>query len=909
MSGSEDRSPNRRHALGSKIYKKTFWQRTLIQRMIGVLALGALASFAGCGERETATIQLPTRAFSEDPTTFFDPVQSLPWEREVVARWSFAEAEESRWWHILGEATSSELLDSGLHLQSSKLWIGLERRVQFQADGISMLEVKMSGGDLGHLVFSWAPEGALIDSAREIKHSITAAEEQQGLVRVLLDQHPLWNGPIARLRLSFIQRPGKPLQLQTLALMRLRLTGDGGNWTPELHKVDIQQEVRSAILAHPGKPLEIAAEPGPGSVLRFGYGVWGSPGAGTLRVDWEDGTGQHSLLEDALSDAERRWHDVEVDLDAVAGRRGKLRLSVSLEQELDPFQGAYFLAQPEIVPPPSESRPLNVVLISIDTLRPDHLSLYGYGRPTSPRLDALAAERGVVFEQVVASSSTTKISHTSMFSGLDAHRHGVQHGKVSPDLELLPEIMHRQGFLTWAITGGGRVHPRYGFAQGFDRYIYDKSGDDLEANIEHALAFLDLAKERPFFLFFHTYEVHAPYRAREPYYHRFSTFPFEGQMTVNMRGRGPGQPTEWDWIMQDPSGKAIEDWPRERAQSLAVDYYDSSIAFMDEKLGRLLDRLEELNLMDRTLLIITSDHGEAFGEGGRITHGFLDDSNLLVPLIIAAPGAKAAPGSRIAQQVRSVDLLPTILELAGLPVPAGLDGVSLRPYLEGSAASTPAEAWSYISSTNYGLSLRLGGRLKYIFNNSIYPTPDSREVLFDLRRDAVEVENLAESMETSTLRQRAIAELSEKTPGLLVRLRNGAEKPLRFTLSNAVLVASRIDTWDLPVDRVTECCSGRVQIDLERGDDYHLLIDATRAQRFAVELDDGESTFQQADLQFESDTPWRVAQTGSGFLVDPDGSTPDVGVEILWRGRSADIAEPTVDEELRRQLEALGYVD
>ena len=341
----------------------------------------------------------------------------------------------------------------------------------------------------------------------------------------------------------------------------------------------------------------------------------------------------------------------------------------------------------------------NVLLISIDTLRPDRLSVYGHDRETSPRLDGLARS-GVLFEQARSTASWTLPAHASMLTGLEAMSHGAigHRDALSTDLVTLAERFRDAGYWTGAWVGTdtyGYVGADFAFDQGFALYAHQRLprrhlGSLLARRLERAhrriaLGFLGNAevqvdamvdwlegqRRTPFFAFLHLYDVHSrfeglPYRAPEPFSERFC-----GDTAEDYDGCADGKCAS-DRLAAMTAGAPPP--PRDEIDDMLC-HYDGAIAYVDAELGRLFDRLEALGLADRTIVVVTSDHGEAFFEHGLPLHVTLHEEVGRIPLIIRAPGVVS--GKRATGSVGLVDLAPTILELAGLDPMADVDGVSL----------------------------------------------------------------------------------------------------------------------------------------------------------------------------------------------------------------------------------------
>ncbi|MEM7480152.1 MAG: sulfatase [Acidobacteriota bacterium] len=323
--------------------------------------------------------------------------------------------------------------------------------------------------------------------------------------------------------------------------------------------------------------------------------------------------------------------------------------------------------------PEPAALPPNLILVSLDTVRADHLSLYGYERPTSPALDAFAADAWV-FDRALSSSTWTLPSHGTMFTGLLPDQHGLKKldHRLLPKVETAAERLRRGtiGYRTAAITDGGFLRPRWGFDDGFDRYDVTPGNawepKDAQAVFERAAAWVRDNRYRPFFLFVHSYEAHQPYINREGFADPFLDPDYEGPFQNEAEVFRPGVP-------------AAEH--RERVVGL----YDGGIRRLDHYLGRFLADLEAQGLFANTAVILTSDHGEAMNEHGDFEHalGKVFDEHLLVPMVVRPPGGTEGPGGgrRVQTPVTTLDILPTLLDFAGLPDDE-LPGRSLRALAE-----------------------------------------------------------------------------------------------------------------------------------------------------------------------------------------------------------------------------------
>ena len=374
----------------------------------------------------------------------------------------------------------------------------------------------------------------------------------------------------------------------------------------------------------------------------------------------------------------------------------------------------------------------NVVLISIDTCRADRLSCYGFKRETTPHIDAVARE-GVLFRQALTPVPLTTAAHSSMLTGTYPPTHGVHLNNgiaLAATNVTLAEVLREGGFRTAAFVGGFPLDPQFGLNQGFETYdfAFTKTSETTAPYSERsaeevtrpALAWLDQHNAGPFFLFLHYYDPHLPYQPPPPY-----------------------------------------------ASAYADDPYAGEIAYVDQWIGRLVDRLRALHVYDDTLLIITADHGESLGDHGEKSHGFfVYQSTQHVPLVIRAPGN--AKGSRVEGRVSLVDLMPTVLDLTGLNAPERVQGTSLRAGLERRKAQDGArplyceslEATQFACSALHGL---VEGAWKYI------RTP--RQELYDLANDPAETRNLFASEQPRAERMR------DRLQGMLDEMEAAAPQP------------------------------------------------------------------------------------------------------------------------------------
>jgi arylsulfatase A-like enzyme/Flp pilus assembly protein TadD len=351
-------------------------------------------------------------------------------------------------------------------------------------------------------------------------------------------------------------------------------------------------------------------------------------------------------------------------------------------------------------PPAADAPRPSVLLVTLDTVRADHLAAYGRKQAATPRLDALAA-RGVRFETAIAVAPLTAPSHASVLTGLLPPRHGVRDNGafvLPSNLPVVAERFAHAGYATGAFVSGFPLDRRFGFARGFT--VYDDRlprGDDrrrapyverrADRTTDAALRFLGESGARPFFAWVHYFDAHAPYEPPAPFAERFAAAPYDGE-----------------------------------------------IAFVDEQLGRLLDAVANRPCY----VVVTADHGESLGEHGEDTHGlFVYDATLRVPLVVAGPGL----GPRVSDVLaRSYDVAPTLLDLAAIEALSPIDGRSLRPALEGRAMSDePAYSESLFAQLNLGWAPLFAWRTR---DHKLVAAP--RSELYDVAADPGETQDRAD---------------------------------------------------------------------------------------------------------------------------------------------------------------------
>ena len=386
--------------------------------------------------------------------------------------------------------------------------------------------------------------------------------------------------------------------------------------------------------------------------------------------------------------------------------------------------------------------PPNVLLITIDTVRADRIGAYGYAKAATPVMDRLARE-GVRFADATTQAPLTGPAHAALLTGLYPARIGVRDNATTPvpdSATTAAELFKARGYRTGGFVGAFILTAPYGFAQGFDTFDADFPGfsDGLklqvqrrgDAVVDAALKWLEGGSTQPFFGWVHLYDAHAPYDAPAPFAVRFKSSPYDGE-----------------------------------------------IAYVDACIGRLVSALEQSGRLDRTLIAVVADHGESLGEHGEAEHGmFLYESVLHIPWIMRLP-ARARTGTIVGGQVRTIDVLPTLAAIAGVPMPR-VDGESVAALIEGKTRrdAPTSFAETYYPKWHYGWS-----ELKSVRDDRWKFIDAPKQELYDLRADPAERRNV--SPDRSTLATGMSGELGRIDAGFGAAANTEAPKPDADTLA------------------------------------------------------------------------------------------------------------------------------
>lgn len=476
--------------------------------------------------------------------------------------------------------------------------------------------------------------------------------------------------------------------------------------TPDETKARLGMQYRT-VLAIPGQasggdsqptasytssPVQVPAQ----ARLDFGIGV--IPAAGeapvpvTFTVTIQSGNTSQEIYSrelntgDFAESAETQWLDERLDLGQWAGQ--EVRVAFFAHAAGSPYHGARWAA-PILYSAVSRASntPPNIIIISLDTLRADRLGCYGYSRDTSPNLDRLAAQ-SFVFEECIAPSSWTLPSHATLFTGLPPALHGAyvfSAPLLRDNFTTLSELARDAGYQTAAFTEGAYVGGALGFYQGFDLYSNaQQSGPSprgqAKETFAHAQDWLDRHSDQPFMMFLHTYQIHWPYVPPDPYASKFTSSPVDSVKFFKEIREDDFSGTGFMVITNDP----------DKRQTLK-DLYDAGISYTDALLGNLFTRIEQMGLLENTLIVVVSDHGEGFWEHGLASHGTVLYREMLhVPLIVRLPG-KTPPAGRVSNLVALADVFPTVAKHMGVDHPVLGDAYDLNPLMTGGASAIPRQ--------------------------------------------------------------------------------------------------------------------------------------------------------------------------------------------------------------------------
>ena len=430
-----------------------------------------------------------------------------------------------------------------------------------------------------------------------------------------------------------------------------------------------------------------------------------------------------------------RWFHREVDLTRWSGKKVRVTFETKLSgsgSDRRPILAVW--GSPVLVSSTAEHEKPNLILISIDCLRADHVGAYGYERNTTPSIDELAGD-GVVFETTVSTSSWTLPTHMSMLTGLPPSIHGATgQNKLDGSVPYLPELLAQSGYRVDGVTSVDYLSREFGFETGFHShlFLFDPGADRL---VDAALDLIRRGDGQPHFLFLHLLDVHWPYSPPSDFRALFG-------------GRPPNISGLLDKVLHDKEPSNQEEINQ------VMNLYDGELAYVDQELGRFFDELKAARLYERSLIIVTADHGEAFYEHGYWKHTqTLYEEMVRVPLIVKWP--EDSPTGNVETMVSQIDVFPTVLEAAG-ETPPGTWAMSLRRHVDGGPRTTSERTvvaevtWDALPTRPAMMKIAFRSeQFKYIATlqgpavKELSPSGIRQEELYDLTRDPSETKNVS----------------------------------------------------------------------------------------------------------------------------------------------------------------------
>ena len=511
-----------------------------------------------------------------------------------------------------------------------------------------------------------------------------------------------------------------------------------------------RSETRRALAAPFAAHISFEVRVPRNAALRFAYGAstLDRPNlltATAFQVLVDDGDGDERVFSETLRRPEaNRWFPRDVDLSRFADKTVRLTFATGrvegkrprAEQQMLPVWG-----NPVLLDRSAVSEKPDIVLVSIDCLRADHVGAYGYSRETTPNLDAFARE-ATLFETAIAASSYTLPTHAAMLTGLPPSLHGAILGRaIAPSVPYTPESLSRAGYRTTGLVTAPFLARHYGFHRGF--HTYRATGGRAASIVDRTLELFEEGRGQPQFFFLHLFDLHRPYSPPAAYRTRFGERPDDiTELNDRIRMRRP--PTSRIQVEQ------------------AMALYDGELAYVDDELVRLFDALRNAGIWENALVIVTADHGEAFYEHENWDHARpwihetpgLYEEIVHVPLIVKWPGQRS--GRRVRSLVSQMDVSPTILEVAGIETET-LWAAGLRRFFDDEAGrdeparNTISEFVSVRPDRDAGLQIALRSQdAKYIATfradtlAELRGAAPVRHELYDLRDDPGELRNLLE---------------------------------------------------------------------------------------------------------------------------------------------------------------------
>ena len=628
-----------------------------------------------------------------------------------------------------------------------------------------------------------------------------------------------------------------------------------------------------------------------------------------LQVEFVDAAEKaHSLLDRTVDihrhPADRRWFDVRVDLAPYAGATGHLTFRASTA-ESNPGPTSALFSAPRILVPPAADEP-NLLLVTIDCLRADHVGAYGYPRPTTPTIDALSAE-GVRFAHAYSTAPMTIPSVPQLFTSTLFPAEDQPTFLTAVNGAGIPSaaFVHNVWIILWLTLGRGPAPP-----DGFDELVsVDARGNAIT---DRALEWLDRHRDDRFALYLHYLDAHSPYRPRPRQAALFRDPHYAGPVTEGFDAAAAGPASSYS--------------AADRLAAAAL--YDAGVRYVDDELARLVRALRADGRLDRTVIAVTADHGEEFGQHGGFFHGrSLHEELIHVPLVVRLPGAAHA-GTVVERQVRALDVAPALLDWGRLPAVPALTGRSLA-----AALARPGDQADDVVATATNPQFPTRYALRRPPWKVIEEVGDGSVALYATDTDPAELHDIHGQHDAETTRlvgdlRAARAVLARRGYQVVVIGSPARAVPYRLTLEEMAATGSLATMdriGDPSGDRVTLTTDGRT-LELQGAADARprgvrfdrpsspLGGSAQDSLQFTLDVDGAPSDGTSVRLGSDGHAPSgdRIALDASlESPATPPCPTPDAGVRVcLWRYPTAltPVGSPAVhDAATRERLRALGY--
>jgi arylsulfatase A-like enzyme len=634
--------------------------------------------------------------------------------------------------------------DGQLHLDREGLSCSIQNALSLDAADANVVAIRLSKRKMEICSCEVGWQTSAEGKKYYYRKRSPSTESEWYTIFIPIGESLFWDGQINNLQINLVSfDPNLATKSNIVKVDWIRLLRDDSQsfvTRPDRLGYAINGELAWLAKGAPANRLTREINIPPGAMLSFNYGLskdlWLSPTEQfVLRVGFKPEKGQiediaYMRLKTRASGGPWRWARKVINLERFANQRGQLVFDVMSDMRRE--RGYVLWGQPTLASKTelaNDSRP-NVIVILIDALRPDHLGCYGYSRPTSPNIDKIAKD-GMVFENAFAQSNCTHLSVGSILTSqfpLDVKEAKLGYYPQKEGVTTLMEKLAAGGYKTGLFALNPLIHWDYKYDAGCDSYFAPKTGGDTGLS-DFALNWMRDYRRNRFFAYIHFMTVHSPYAPPSHYSAPFlpnDYLPADPDVRDGMQER--------PLVVLEKMKQGYKD--REKDIEYLKGLYDGDITWMDALIGSFVGQLKQMDLYDNTVLIIIADHGEAFLEHGELMHGRqLYDEAIRVPLIVKLPSSFERKAERVDSLVRLVDVYPTILDLAELPIPAGIQGKSLLS--SGSDGDRLVYAEGSVDFPDVGMATAVTRDWKYIKN-----TRNRGDELYNLAADPKEHHNL-----------------------------------------------------------------------------------------------------------------------------------------------------------------------